>query len=64
LLSEADGNGHRPEVTGDYRIGDVRHVVGDPAGAREALGFTASVGPTDGMVGFATDPLRRPPRTA
>ena len=64
LLAEADGRGHRPEVTGDYRIGDVRHVVGDTTGAREALGFTAAVGPTEGMVGFARDPLRRPPSTA
>lgn len=64
LLAEADGRGLRPEVTGDYRIGDVRHVVGDTTGAREALGFTAAVGPTEGMVGFASDPLRRPPRTS
>lgn len=64
LLAEADGRCLRPEVTGEYRIGDVRHVVGDTTGAREALGFTAAVGPNEGMVGFAFDPLRRPPRTS
>ena len=63
LLAMADGQGLHPEITGDFRIGDVRHVVGDPALARSALGFVAAVAPQDGLRRFASDPLRRPPRT-
>ena len=61
VLAEADGRGIQPEVTGRYRLGDVRHVVGDPSLARAAVGFTAQVAPADGLVAFASDPLRRPP---
>ena len=50
-----------PEVVGGYRLGDVRHVVADPARARSAIGFTAAVGPAEGLASFATDPLRDPP---
>lgn len=64
VLAEADGAGRTPEVTGRYRIGDVRHVVGDPAGAERALGFRARIAPDEGLVRFASDPLRRPPRTS
>ncbi len=60
-LADADGSGLRPEVTGGYRIGDVRHVVADPSLARTALGFTAEVAPSAGLEQFASDPLRRPP---
>jgi dTDP-L-rhamnose 4-epimerase len=64
VLAGADGAGRTPEVTGRYRIGDVRHVVGDPAGAERALGFRARIAPDEGLVRFASDPLRRPPRTS
>ncbi|MGH3588006.1 MAG: hypothetical protein ACRDQ0_16985, partial [Pseudonocardia sp.] len=40
------------------RPGDVRHVVANPARARERLGFAASVGFVEGVAAFATDPLR------
>jgi dTDP-L-rhamnose 4-epimerase len=56
-LADAFG-GPRPEVTGGYRVGDVRHVVADPAAATERLGFTAEVAFADGMVEFAHAPLR------
>lgn len=49
-----------PEVTGGYRLGDVRHVVADPERARLELGFVASVPFADGMREFATAPLRAP----
>jgi dTDP-L-rhamnose 4-epimerase len=47
-----------PEVTGAYRLGDVRHVVASPERARLLLGFTAAVGPAAGLAAFATAPLR------
>lgn len=47
-----------PEVTGRYRLGDVRHVVASPALARSELGFAAQVQPTEGLPAFATAPLR------
>lgn len=49
-----------PVVTGQYRSGDVRHIVADPALAAEVLGFRAAVDPADGLREFATAPLRGP----
>ena len=56
----ADGTGSsvRPEVTGRFRVGDVRHVVASPERARRELGFTAAVDPVEGLAAFASDPLR------
>ena len=50
--------GPAPEVTGQYRSGDVRHIVADPARARELLGFSATIRPDAGLRDFATAPLR------
>jgi dTDP-L-rhamnose 4-epimerase len=47
-----------PAVTGQYRSGDVRHIVADPALAAESLGFRAAVDPHDGLREFAYAPLR------
>jgi len=47
-----------PLVTGQYRSGDVRHIVADPARAAELLGFRAVVDPRDGLREFAYAPLR------
>lgn len=52
------GTGIEPEVTGGYRLGDVRHVVASPERARADLGFSAQVDPDDGLPAFATAPLR------
>lgn len=49
-----------PQVTGGFRLGDVRHVFADVARAAEVLGFTAAVPFADGMRRFSTDPLRAP----
>ncbi|MGL5863555.1 MAG: NAD-dependent epimerase/dehydratase family protein, partial [Phycicoccus sp.] len=56
----AGGSPHdrEPQVTGRYRIGDVRHVVASPARACRELGFAAQVRPADGLARFATAPLR------
>jgi dTDP-L-rhamnose 4-epimerase len=47
-----------PVVTGEFRLGDVRHVVADPGRARRELGFTAAVPFGEGMTEFARAPLR------
>ena len=57
LLARAS-DGPSPEVTGDYRAGDVRHVVASPALAAEQLGFTAKIAPDQGIAEFASAPLR------
>ncbi|RCG28558.1 NAD-dependent epimerase/dehydratase family protein [Sphaerisporangium album] len=48
--------GPQPITTGEYRLGDVRHIVASPARAREALGFTAEVPFRTGMKEFAAAP--------
>ncbi|WP_433268118.1 NAD-dependent epimerase/dehydratase family protein [Actinosynnema sp. CS-041913] len=57
-LAHAYG-GPEPRVVGGARPADVRHVVADPAKAREVLGFEARTSFADGVEQFATDPLRR-----
>ena len=52
------GDGPAPEVTGRYRLGDVRHVVASPERAERELGFRATVGPEDGLTAFRSEPLR------
>ena len=54
--------GPAPEVTGKYRLGDVRHVVASPAAAAadDGLGFRAQTPFAAGMAEFAKAPLRRP----
>jgi dTDP-L-rhamnose 4-epimerase len=47
-----------PVTTGEYRLGDVRHIVASPARAASELGFTARVPPEQGLPAFATAPLR------
>ncbi len=54
----AGAHGPPPEVTGQYRLGDVRHIVASPDLAARKLGFTASVMPAEGLPVFATAPLR------
>jgi dTDP-L-rhamnose 4-epimerase len=49
-----------PVVTGQYRLGDVRHVVASPQRARDVLDFCAAVDPLAGLTAFAEAPLRRP----
>lgn len=57
-LAEGDGNGTRPIVTGEFRLGDVRHVFASIDRARSELGYEPEVDFTDGMREFATAPLR------
>jgi len=57
-LAAATGSDLEPVVTGDFRTGDVRHVVASPQRAGADLGFTARIGPEEGLAEFATAPLR------
>jgi dTDP-L-rhamnose 4-epimerase len=50
--------GPAPVVTGEFRLGDVRHVVASPARAAAELGFTAGVDLAAGMTEFAHAALR------
>ncbi|WP_113704303.1 NAD-dependent epimerase/dehydratase family protein [Nonomuraea lactucae] len=54
----AERGGPEPLVTGEYRLGDVRHIIASPDRARAELGFRATVGFEAGMKDFATAPLR------
>jgi len=57
-LCAARGSSMAPVITGQYRSGDVRHIVADPARAVELLDFRAVVDPRDGLREFAFAPLR------
>jgi dTDP-L-rhamnose 4-epimerase len=50
--------GPAPVVTGEFRLGDVRHVVASPRRAAEDLGFTAAIDLPTGMADFAAAELR------
>ncbi len=56
-LAAASG-GPAPIATGEYRLGDVRHIVADPSRARDELGFTAEVSWPEGIREFASQPMR------
>ncbi|WP_329336753.1 NAD-dependent epimerase/dehydratase family protein [Streptomyces sp. NBC_00663] len=56
-LADAYG-GPAPVVTGEYRLGDVRHITADSARLRAELGWKAEVGFADGMTEFARAGMR------
>ncbi|GAB3113710.1 NAD-dependent epimerase/dehydratase family protein [Streptomyces calidiresistens] len=56
-LADAFG-GPAPRVTGEYRLGDVRHITASSSRLREELGWRPRVGFAEGMARFAADPLR------
>ena len=58
-LADAIG-GPRPEITGEFRLGDVRHVFASTERARAALGFEARVDLGAGLREFAAARLRDP----
>ena len=51
--------GIAPVVTGEFRLGDVRHITASSDRLRAELGWKPSVTFEQGMVEFATAPLRR-----
>ncbi|TYL46201.1 NAD-dependent epimerase/dehydratase family protein [Nocardioides sp. BGMRC 2183] len=58
LVARGAAHPIEPAVTGEYRLGDVRHVVASPERAASELGFRAEVAPEVGLPAFATAPLR------
>jgi dTDP-L-rhamnose 4-epimerase len=56
----AEFGGPEPVVTGEFRPGDVRHVVASPALAWAELRFRARTAFRAGMAEFAAAPLRPP----
>lgn len=58
LVTRGSGSDLTPDVTGGYRLGDVRHIVASPERAAVELGFRALISPEIGLPAFATAPLR------
>jgi dTDP-L-rhamnose 4-epimerase len=54
----AGHGGPPPLVTGEYRLGDVRHITADSTRLREELGWRPRVPFATGMAAFARAPLR------
>ncbi|WP_061299956.1 NAD-dependent epimerase/dehydratase family protein [Herbidospora cretacea] len=50
--------GPAPVVTGEFRLGDVRHITADSARLRRELGWAPRVGFAAGMTEFARSPQR------
>jgi dTDP-L-rhamnose 4-epimerase len=53
-----EGDSLWPVVTGEFRLGDVRHVFASATNAAASLGFTATVAFDDGMAEFAQSTMR------
>ena len=49
LLADAVG-GLDPVITGEFRLGDVRHITADSSRARDVLGWSPRVGLADGLL--------------
>ncbi|MFJ6016190.1 NAD-dependent epimerase/dehydratase family protein [Streptomyces sp. NPDC092952] len=58
-LARAHG-GPEPVVTGEFRLGDVRHITADSSRARHELGWSPRVGFADGVAAFALAEQRAP----
>jgi len=58
IVAGLRADGLAPQVTGEFRTGDVRHIVASPHRAKDQLGFTADVDPAAGLREFARAPLR------
>lgn len=56
-LADACG-GPAPVATGEYRLGDVRHITASSRRLRDELGWKPGVGFAEGLVEFAAAPLR------
>ncbi|PKW17646.1 dTDP-L-rhamnose 4-epimerase [Saccharopolyspora spinosa] len=54
----ASSGGPQPTITGEYRLGDVRHITACSARLRAELGWLPQVSFAEGMREFADAPLR------
>ncbi|MFF9003017.1 NAD-dependent epimerase/dehydratase family protein [Streptomyces achromogenes] len=54
----ASHGGPAPVVTGEFRLGDVRHITASSRRLRDELGWKAQVAFAEGMAEFAAAPLR------
>ncbi|HET9949313.1 MAG TPA: NAD-dependent epimerase/dehydratase family protein [Longimicrobiales bacterium] len=52
-LAQVMGTEIAPDITGEFRVGDIRHCWADPARARDVLGFEASVDFDEGLAELA-----------
>jgi dTDP-L-rhamnose 4-epimerase len=53
-MADALGKDHiKPEITGKYRVGDIRHCYADISLARDVLGYEPQMKLEDGMVNLA-----------
>jgi len=53
-MAEVLGKSHvRPEISGKYRVGDIRHCFADISKARAILGYEPRVSLDDGMTELA-----------
>ena len=57
VLAAAAG-GAEPVITGQWRVGDVRHVTASSERAMNELGYAPAVSFADGVAAFAHEPLR------
>jgi dTDP-L-rhamnose 4-epimerase len=54
ILIRALGGDQEPQVTGEYRLGDIRHCFADIAAARRVIGFEPRIGIEEGLRRFAS----------
>jgi dTDP-L-rhamnose 4-epimerase len=57
LADAAGAQAPRPVTTGEFRLGDVRHVFACAERAKDLLGFAAQEPFRDGMARFARSPF-------
>jgi dTDP-L-rhamnose 4-epimerase len=60
MLVKVFGGTSRVEVTGQFRVGDIRHCYADLSSIREATGFEPEIGLEKGLRGFAEWVLTQP----
>lgn len=61
LLSERFGGGAPAQVSGHYRLGDIRHGFADISALRQTLGFVPQVSLEDGLARFFKWVEQQPP---
>lgn len=60
LLTERYGSARAPEVSGQFRLGDIRHGFADLTAIRRTLGFVPEVSLEDGLTRFVEWVKRQP----